>query len=381
MKRTTLTLVLLSFVVNCWTQPSNSSVNLSIWDPFATLPLSRHQPVWVSLGLPESKTSSLHGISFNLFNGIDYGEMSGIQIAGVYSRIDSTAKGFSFAGLYNIQRGSFSGLATSGLMNINRWNLHGIQASAIQNIEITDLEGVQVAGFMNVIGGMLKGMQIAAGFNVVNSSHPSVQLAGIVNFGLHDIQGVQMAGIANYATSLSGVQIGILNFTQHLRGVQIGIINYSADTNAVKIGLVSVSPRTQVRPVLYWSNASTYNAGMRFMNRFTYSIIGFGTPYDPIHYESSGLLFYRFGIYHKINHVILSSDLGISYLLFFSSSHGDSGLSREARMNVEYALPKGISLFASGGYAVRNYFFGDRATHWNPIVEIGVILPNILHKK
>ena len=168
MKRTTLTLVLLSFVVNCWTQPSNSSVNLSIWDPFATLPLSRHQPVWFSLGLPESKTSSLHGISFNLFNGIDYGEMSGIQIAGVYSRIDSTAKGFSFAGLYNIQRGSFSGLATSGLMNINRWDLHGIQASAIQNIEITDLEGVQVAGFMNVIGGMLKGMQIAAGFNVVN---------------------------------------------------------------------------------------------------------------------------------------------------------------------------------------------------------------------
>ena len=381
MKRTTITLALLSFFISCLAQQSSHSVNLSIWDPFATLPFSHHQPVWFSLGLPESKISSLQGFSFNLFNGINYGEMNGIQIAGIYSRIDSTAKGFSFAGLYNIQRGPFTGLATSGLMNINRWSLHGMQASAIQNIEITDLEGIQVAGFMNVVGGTLRGMQIAAGFNVVNSSHPSVQLAGIVNFGLHDIQGVQVAGIANYATSLSGIQIGILNFTQHLQGAQIGIVNYSADTNAVKIGLVSVSPQTQVRPVLYWGNVSTYNVGIRFMNRLTYSMIGFGTPYDPIRYESSGLIFYRLGVYHKIDHVILSSDLGISYLLFFSSSHGDSGFSREMRINAEYAFPKGISLFASGGYAARNYFFGDRATQWKPMAEIGIILPNILHTK
>ncbi len=381
MKRTTITLALLSILINCWSQQSSPSVNLSIWDPVATLPLSRHQPVWFSFGLPESKTSSLQGVSFNLFNGIDFGKMNGIQIAGIYARIDSAAKGFTFAGFYNIQRGSFTGLATSGLMNINRWNLHGIQVSAVQNIEITDLEGVQAAGFMNVVGGTLKGMQIAAGFNVANSSHPSVQLAGIVNFGLHDLQGVQVAGITNYATSLSGVQIGLLNFTQHLRGAQIGIVNYSADSNVVKIGLVSISPRTQVRPVLYWSNVSTYNVGMRFMNRLTYSMIGFGTPYDPMRYESSGLLFYRLGVYHKIGHVILSSDLGISYLLFFSSSHGDSGLSREMRINAEYAFPKGLSLFASGGYTARNYFFGDRAIQWKPIAEIGIILPNILHKK
>jgi hypothetical protein len=381
MKSILISIFLFFLVAITWSQQNRYSVNLSIWDPFATMPLSHHQPVWFSLGLPESKTSLLKGVSINLFNGINYGKMNGVQFAGIYSRTDSAANGFSFAGLYNIQRGSFTGLATSGLMNINRWNLHGIQASAVQNIEITDLEGAQVAGFMNVVGGTLKGMQIAAGFNVVNSSHPSVQLAGIVNFGLHDVQGVQVAGIANYATSLSGVQIGILNFTQHLRGAQIGIVNYSADTNAVKIGLVSINPRTQVRPVLYWSNVSTYNVGMRFMNRLTYSMIGFGTPYDPMRFESSGLLFYRLGVYHKIDHVILSSDLGISYLLFFSSSHGDSGLSREARINAEYAFPKGISLFASGGYATRNYFFGDRATQWRPIAEIGIILPNILHKK
>lgn len=256
-----------------------------------------------------------------------------------------------------------------------------MQASAIQNIEITDLDGIQVAGFMNVIGGTLKGMQLAAGFNVAKASHPSVQLAGIVNFGLTKMQGVQVAGIANYADSLSGVQIGLLNFTKHIKGVQIGIINYSADTNAVKIGLVSVSRRTQVRPVMFWSNMSTYNVGIRFMNRLTYSMIGYGTPYDPIHFASSGLLFYRLGVYHKINHIILSGDLGLSYLLFFSSSHGDSGFSREVRINAEYAFPKGISLFASGGYAARNYFFGDRTTQWKPLVEFGIILPNLLHAK
>jgi hypothetical protein len=381
MIRTILTLSLFIFFVSSWAQQNRASVNVSIWDPLATLSLSHHKTSWLSLGIPESKTRSIQGFSCNLFNGIDYGKMNGVQVAGIYSRVDSTAKGFSYAGLYNIQRGMFTGLSASGLMNINKGNLYGVQTSAIQNIEITDLKGIQIGGFMNIIGGTLKGMQITAGFNVANSAHPSAQLAGLINFGLHDIQGVQVAGIANYAYSLSGVQIGLLNFTKHLQGVQIGIINYSADTNAVKIGLVSVSPHTQIRPVFYWSNVSTYNVGIRFMNHLTYSIIGFGTPYDPIHYASSGLIFYRIGIYHHIKRVTLSSDLGISYLLFFTFSHGDCGLSREARINAEYAFTKGISAFASGGYTARTYFFGDRATHWKPIAEIGIILPNILQTR
>jgi hypothetical protein len=379
--RKTITSSLLVFFISCWAQQNSASVNVSIWDPFATNSLSHHQPTWVSLGIPESKTSSVQGLTCNLFNGIDYGKMNGVQITGIYSRIDSTANGFSYAGVYNIQRGAFNGLSVGGLMNTNKGNLSGLQVSAIQNIEFTDLQGVQAGGFMNVTGGTLKGIQITAGFNVADSANPSVQLAGLINFGLHDIHGIQVAGMANYAYSLSGVQIGLLNFTKHLQGIQIGIINYSADTNAVKIGLVSVSPHTQIRPMFYWSNTSTYNVGVRFMNHLTYSIIGFGTPYDPIHYASSGLIFYRIGIHHHIKQVTLSSDLGISYLLFFTSSHGDCGLSREVRINAEYAFTKGLSVFASSGYTARTYFFGDRATHWMPIAEIGIILPNILQTR
>ncbi|MBB3187331.1 LA_2272 family surface repeat-containing protein [Microbacter margulisiae] len=377
--RKIISALLLSFSLISWGQSHKTAINFSVWDPLATLPVSYHQPAVLSLGIPESKTSSLSGLSVNFLNTVNYGVMNGVQITGIYSRIDSIARGFTFTGIYNIQRNNFSGVAASGLMSINKGMFQGLQVSNVQNIEITDLEGLQIAGFMNVVGGTLHGGQMTAGINVAQSIQSSIQIAGLVNFSLHDSKGIQIGGLVNVATSLKGAQIGLLNFTKKLQGVQIGAINYSADTNAVKIGLVSVSPRTQIRPIVFWSNISTYNAGVRFMNRYTYSIIGFGTPYDPIHFASSGLIFYRLGVYHTVRRLTLSGDLGISYLLFFSTSHGDSGISGEGRINVEYALNQWLSIIASGGYTKRKYFFGSRTTQMKPIAEVGIILPNILN--
>jgi hypothetical protein len=373
-----LFLILFIYISINYTQAQKSTVNFSIWDPAATMPVSHKVPVWFSMGLPESKTYSLKGLSINLLNGIDYGRMNGIQIAGIYSRIDSVGHGLSMAGFYNVQRNAFSGIALSGLMNINRGLFEGIQASAVQNIEITNFQGLQAAGFMNVTGGTMKGAQVTAGINIAQSLQSSFQMAALVNFSFHESTGAQLAGLFNVATDLKGIQIGLINVSQRLNGVQIGLLNYSADTGAVKIGLIDVNPHTKIRPMVFWSNYATYNVGIRFMNRLTYSIIGFGTPYDPVHYASSGLLFYRFGVYHAWHRLTLSSDVGASYLLFFNTLHGNNGLSLEGRINAEFAFTKWISLYASTGFADRKYYFGDHAFHGKSMYEIGVILPGIL---
>lgn len=357
------------------------TINLSLWDPAATMPASHHVPIYFSFGFPESKTHALEGLSVNLLSGIDYGKMEGIQIAGIYSRIDSIGHGLSIAGFYNVQRNAFSGIALSGLMNINRGLFQGLQMSAVQNIEITNLKGLQLAGFMNVIGGKLNGIQLSGGINIAQSFSSSLQIASLVNFSLHESTGAQLSGLLNVATNLTGVQIGLLNLSHRLNGLQIGLLNYAADSNAVKVGLINVNPYTKIRPIVFWSSYSSYNVGIRFMNRFTYNIIGFGTPYDPVHYASSGLLFYRLGIYHQLHRLTLSSDLGISYLLFFNTSHGNNGISLEGRINAEYAFNKWLSLYASAGYSDRKYYFGDQRFHRKSIYEIGMILPVILTRK
>ncbi|MGC9151046.1 MAG: LA_2272 family surface repeat-containing protein [Microbacter sp.] len=377
-RSSTIFLILFIYFSTHYIEAQKTTVNFSLWDPAATMPISHKVPVWFSLGLPESKTYALKGLSVNLFNGIDYGKMNGIQIAGIYSRIDSLGHGITFAGFYNVQRNAFSGIALSGLMNINRFLFQGIQASVVQNIEITDFQGVQAAGFMNVTGGTMKGVQLTGGINIAQSLQSSFQLAALVNFSLHESTGAQMAGLLNVSTDLKGMQIGLINLSHRLNGVQIGILNYSADTNAVKIGLIDINPHTKIRPMVFWSNYATYNVGVRFMNRLTYSIIGFGTPYDPVHYASSGLLFYRFGFYHQLHRLTLSSDVGASYLLFFNTLHGTNGISFEGRINAELALAKWLSLYASAGYAERKYYFGDHTFHGKSMYEFGVILPGIL---
>jgi hypothetical protein len=351
-------------------------VNVSLWNPVATTPYSYDNAVVFSLGALQAKANNIYGLSTSVLSSITAGNMYGLQIGGLHSRIEGAAKGVTISGLYNIHHATMNGLDISGLATMNVVNHHGVQLSGVQNICMFNTDGLQVGGLMNVTGQILSGVQISGGFNVVNVVR-GVQLAGIVNFALEDCRGVQVSTF-NYATHINGMQIGVANFARRMKGVQLGLVNYSADSSTLKLGLVSISPKTKIRPILYYSNLATFNVGFRFMNRVSYTILGLGTPYDAPHSTSSGMFFYRLGVYQQFGGFTLSSDVGSSYISKFYESRERNGISFDGRMNMELALNKRISVMCSGGYSMRR-FLGKRGyTDYKPIMELGVILPNLL---
>lgn len=351
-------------------------LNVSLWNPVAVSPYKFDNTTVVSLGLFQSKVNALYGLDANLLSGVVTGKMYGLQFAGLYSRVEGIAKGVTISGLYNIHRASMSGLEIGSLANMNVVNQFGVALSGVQNICMFNATGLQAAGLMNVTGQTLSGVQLSGGFNVANIVR-GVQLSGIVNFALDDCRGVEMAAL-NYATNMHGVQIGAANFARRMKGVQIGVVNYSADTSTFKIGLVSISPRTKIRPLIYYSNLATFNVGFRFMNRISYSILGLGTPYDAPHTTSSGMFFYRLGIYQQVGRFIFSSDAGVSFISKFMEARERNAVSMEGRVNFELAIDRQISVICSGGYSVRRFFARRESTTLKPIIELGIILPNLL---
>jgi hypothetical protein len=380
MRQALIFLTLCIFIFHIQAQSDTKVLNVSLWNPVSTVPYDFNNTNIISIGLPQSKVNDLKGVSINAIGGVTTGKLHGIQIAGFHSKTEGPGEGLTFAGLYNIHKASFTGFSGGGLMNLVMVNSHGVQLSAVQNITMFDVSGLQLASLMNVAGNTLSGMQISLGFNVATYAQSSVQLASIVNFGLERFSGVQVAAF-NYATDMNGLQLGVVNFSRRHKGVQIGIANYSADSTVLKLGLISISPRTKIRPVVYYSNLATLNTGMRFMNRYTYTIFGIGTPYDAPHTTSSGLLFYRLGIYQTLGDFTFSADAGISYITKFLDQHEKNALSMEGRFNLEYAFNKSISLMCSGGYSVRKFFAQYKPADLKPIVEFGLILPNLLRSK
>lgn len=376
MNKLVLICFLLFFTGFLHAQPDVKYLNVSLWNPVAISPYQYNNTTIVSLGLLQSKVNDLYGFDANLFSGVTTGKMYGFQFSGLHSRIEGTVKGVTVAGFFNTHRSSMSGLEISGLSNMNLVNQYGMQLSAVQNICMLNTEGVQVAAFVNVTGRTMSGVQFAGGFNVADVSY-GVQFAGAVNFALAESRGVQIAA-TNYATKMQGVQLGAFNFARRMKGVQIGVFNYSADTSTVKIGLISISPKTKICPMIYYSSLATLNLAFRFMNRLTYTIVGIGTPYDAPHTSSSGMFFYRLGIYRQLGKVTLSSDVGASYISEFNNARESNALSGEGRVNLEFAINKQLSLMCSGGCSVRRFFTKGKSTDVKPIVEIGLILPNLL---
>jgi hypothetical protein len=378
--RKLLTIITISAFSNAiFAQTDIKWLNLSLWNPVATVPYTYDNSVATTIGLLKSTVNNSYGFNINGLSGITTGKMDGLQIAGVYSRVEGAAKGLTVSGFYNFHKASMSGVEIGGLVNMNLVNQNGVQLSVVQNICMFNSNGLQMASLMNITGEAMSGVQLSAGFNVASVSR-GVQASGIVNFALEESRGVQIAGF-NYSTSMRGVQLGAANFARRMKGVQVGIVNYSADTSTVKIGLVSVSPKTKIRPIIYYSNLATLNIGFRFMNRISYSILGIGTPYEAPHSTSSGLFFYRLGIYRKVGIFTFSSDAGTSFITQYTETGEKDAVSIEGRMNVEVALTKYISLIGSGGYSVRKFFENNAPADMKPIAEFGIILPNLLKTK
>lgn len=150
------------------------------------------------------QTWDIYGFRLNVFVG--HHRNVGFIDAGVLGNVaDGNVTGVEIAGLYN-RIGSSDG---------------AIQAACIMNYVDQDFCGVQL-GLVNSVNGDMQGLQ-----------------AGAINM-TQDGSGIQL-GVFNRAERFSGLQVGVANFAYQLQGVQIGAFNVIADSNIPFLPLINAA--------------------------------------------------------------------------------------------------------------------------------------------
>lgn len=343
-------------------------------------------------GLTNATRGGLRGVHLagaaNLCELRAYGVLAG----GFMNIVGETASGVQLSALANIAR-KMRGASISGLTNLSGNDARGLQLSALANISGKDQHGAAVCGLMNVSGNRLSGVQLSGIINLNGQSAHGLQLTGLSNIAVN-LKGAQIAGAmnvcqgrmhglqlsaTNYAHEVDGLQLGILNLCDgSVRGCQVGLINHSKDTTAHKVGLVNVTPQTRIQLMMFGGNACKLNFGVRFKNRFTYTMLGFGTHYSDMSRKFSGALFYRAGLLYALSpRWEISGDLGFFHIESFRDKQDNRPerlYSFQGRVNLDFTINRFVGVMASAGYGTARYYHRNQNYERKPIFELGIHL-------
>lgn len=272
---------------------------------------------------------------------------------------------------------SLRGLQVGLLYGGIRHDAHGALISGLANASHA-LKGVQIAGFTNLVFTPLRGLQLSAFTNTAMGMNGGLQLTGLSNITAGDTRGVQIAAY-NYADTLRGTQIGLINAAAYRpKGVQIGFLNYSRDAQTRRYGLINLSPQTRVDYMLFGGTSSKINAALRFKNKTSYRILGFGTHYMGFNSEFSGDIFYRFGQYIPLSSKwTLSGDLGLYFIEIAKKKtiEGPRHLySLQAHLNLDYQINSVVGAYISTGYGTTRYYGSHENYRSRPMIEAGITL-------
>lgn len=334
-----------------------------------------HRWTNVGLGVNRRQADGTLTSAFNLgiFNNAD--SLRGFQLGLFSASVRRDMQGASIGGLIAHTKGSTHGLHASLVVNGVEGHMRGVQLSAVSNIA-NSLQGVQLSGFANVARHATRGIQLSAITNIAMGMHLGTQVSAMANINAGSMRGLQIGGY-NYTDTLTGSQIGIVNVAgTHPKGVQIGLFNYSSDTLARKVGLVNISPLTQMDILTFFGSTSRFNAALRFRNRSTYSIIGFGTHYMGLDEKFSGALYYRIGQYFRLRpRWTLGGDVGYYHIETFqrnSTTKPERLYSLQAHLNLDYQINRSLGVFASVGYGDTRYYGHNREYKNGLIGQVGL---------
>ena len=194
-------------------------------------------------GLANIVGGQMKGIQTSGITNIVNGGTTGIQTSGVANLVNNGMKGIQTSGVVNIANVGMKGIQTSGLLNMVNNEMKGIQISGLANTVNGETKGIQTAGLTNIANGEMKGIQVS-GFNLVNGGMKGIHISGIANLVNGGVKGIQVSGIANLVgEEMRGIQIaGIGNGFANMTGLQIGgIYNRVKTLRGIQIGLVSVN--------------------------------------------------------------------------------------------------------------------------------------------
>ena len=175
-----------------------------------------------------SSDASVYGVRFGWL-----GENRNLRGGAVslYANGDESCMGFE-ASLF----GNFSG------------NVSGLQLAGIFNIAVHDMTGLQVATLFNGCGRNMTGMQVSLFGNVAGESFGAFyegpksmcgfQIAGVCNF-CENLEGIQVGLLNDCSGACNGAQIGVWNKAETLNGFQFGLVNFASSGSGIQIGLAN----------------------------------------------------------------------------------------------------------------------------------------------
>jgi hypothetical protein len=334
----------------------------------------------LSIGLLHSQNPSVDGFSFNILGGMINGKFSGIQVSGIYSYTKGNMNGFIASGLFNISTSNTNGFTFASLVNMNVKNFAGLQTGGLLAFNLGNFSGTQAAGIYNVVSGNMKGSQVSLISNISSRKFYGVQLSLVTNINSCYFSGLQ-AGIFNLADTLKGLQTGILNLAvEELNGTQVGLVNYKKGKKGRSIGLINIGEDTKIQLLLSASNCTKANIGVRFRNKYYYSILGIGSPYLTSKERFSGGIFYRLGLSTPrfFKRMELHGDIGYMHINLFDDdkwiNEPEALFSLQARFSIEGEILSWLKIFVAGGYSVSRQYTDTGKFDKDTTGEIGIIL-------
>jgi hypothetical protein len=296
-------------------------------------------PLATNVNQPELETN----FDFNLLYG-HIGRLNGLEL-GTVSTVSGDAQGLQASVLTNLVGGRVSAGQFSLAYNRGR-SLEGVQLALVNRAD-ESMQGLQLGG-MNMAGTLSKGVQLSA---------------------------------LNFSGDFEGLQVGLVNIGKHVRGMQVGLINIADDMDGVPIGLVSVSREGGVHPVV-WSTNTTYgNVGIKFATRYTYTMLS-GAVHGEAEYTLYGgglTIGGSIPIAKRIN-----GDVDVQGLHLFANTNccrdkftgaiaraHDQSLGK-VRVSIRFELLPHLSLFAGSGITGRVTYplrGGDTEVRFTPVPE------------
>ncbi|MGL5730538.1 MAG: LA_2272 family surface repeat-containing protein [Bacteroidales bacterium] len=357
----------------------NLKFNTRIFGPSKDYVIQHPDTSNIVFGLPCVRYSSLNGFGLELIAGHAFGQINGANISGIYNIARGGVNGFNLAGFSTYAQQYMSGASVAGGFNVLYGDMNGFKLAGIANFNIGNAQGFQLAGITNFNAENLYGLQLSALTNVNGGTLKGAQVSGFLNVSMGNMNGFQI-GITNYARRVKGFQLGAINVSgRSVHGLQLGAINYAYDTAQIQLGLINMNPKTKITGIIYGGTMTAINFGIRFRNKYTFSVLAIGYPYDDSLAEFSGAFSYRKGVYYDFKRFTFSADLGYSHINLVSSKEHEEKVpdalwSVQARGNIGFRICKYIGVFASGGYEYTARYGTFACFRREPIFEFGVSL-------